>query len=170
MLGDGDWIVEERLDMSQPLPLKGLGPQDDEKIAIVNKLGLPKELRAYSFGKDSSGKLATNFVMRASNKGDTHLDHDSWVYLDPDSVPAVMVEQTSAVMEALGLHTGIKEIHAATDWVYASSRSSPDAHWPPMEINATEPQLVFEQQHTATARLQVGMLADQMLRIASKTK
>jgi hypothetical protein len=63
------------------------------------------------------------------------------------------------------LSTGVDEIHAATDSVYASSRSHPDPRWLLMEINAAEPQLVFESQQPDVSRTQTGMLADQLIRI-----
>lgn len=162
------WIAEEKIDFSAPIPVKGLTPTDQEMIDYANKQGLPKELRAYTYGRDNDGNLITSYVLRTVNTGETRFGNDFWVYVEENSIPAEVAQGTDTVYESFSQHTGVSEMHLGIDWVYAIEPSSGDPRWMIMEANGSEPQLVYESENPTVARDQTQKLAAQLHRIATK--
>ncbi|HET7528715.1 MAG TPA: hypothetical protein VFJ84_00605 [Candidatus Saccharimonadales bacterium] len=165
---DREWMVEERLDFSPEIKVTGINGEEQEKINLLNTLKLPKELRVYTFGRTESDELIMSFVLRGAKKGEAMLIDDEWIYINPESVPAGVVHGSDKILKALQEKTGVKEVHVAVDWAYAIKSGEKDPVWLPMEINGSEPQLVFENENQQLAREQAGLLADQLYRIASK--
>jgi hypothetical protein len=165
-----DWVIEERLAFTPAIPIQGIDAEQQAIIEAANKQGLPKELRIHSFGRDQDGALLTSIVLRVAGNGDSDLSNDDWVYIDPASVPAALLEQNDQAVSAFEQYTGVREMHVAIDWAWAVSASNADPHWVPMEVNGSEPQLVFSSENSAVARHQTGLLADQLVRIAHMTQ
>lgn len=161
------WVAEEELDLSLPVPLKGADAEQDELISLVNRNGLPKELRIYTFGRDSDGKLITSSVLRASMPGHEDFGQNLRVYIDETSIPEELTQKTAAIATEFEKTTGVKEMHLAVDWALAKRQSGVTA-WLPMEINGTEPVLVYENENRAVSRDQAAKLAEQMYRISQK--
>lgn len=162
------WIAEEKVDFSPPIAIKGLTQKDQEMIDYANQQGLPKELRAYTFGRDDDGRLITSHVLRTVNTGETRFGNDFWVYVDEDSVPDEVTRATDQVYERFAQHTGVAEMHLGIDWVYATEPGADCPRWMVMEANGGEPQLVYEQDNKIVARDQTHKLAAQLHRIATK--
>lgn len=163
-----DWILEERLDFSPPMLLKGIDEENQSRIDFANQHKLPKELRIYTFGRDDHGRLITSAVMRSARQGDTHFDNDDWVYIDPTSIPDEVLRKTDEFESTLSEHTGVREMHLGVDWTFARSQMADDPMWLPMEVNSGEPQLVYEHENPGLASEQSHLLASQLYRIATR--
>lgn len=165
------WMVEEYLDNSPAMPIRGIDEQEQEKIDFANKNAIPKELRVYCFGRNDAGRLIHSYVLRiAPENHNNTLSNDKWVYIDPTSVPEEVLSQSDAIVKAFELNAGVKEIHIAIDWAYALRNGSTTADWKPMEVNGGEPQLVYEKNNPAVAVEHAAKLADQLYRVAHQTE
>lgn len=163
-----EWIIEEEVGFTPPLELRGLDAGQQELIDTVNDRRMPKELRAYSFGRDEAGDSVTMYVLRAAQLVTSHLSDDKWVFIDQDSVPEVVREKTESVLMAFEQATGVREMHVAVDWGLVTRQGQSEPEYLPTEVNGTEPQLIYRSDHPEVAAQQAGMLADQLERIAQK--
>lgn len=168
-LGDvTEWILEEEVGFRAALALRGLDAEQQTKIDTVNARELPKELRAYSFGRDEDGRAILMYVLRAAQLVETHLSDDKWVFLEQESVPVEISAQTNKVLNAFEEATGVREMHIAVDWGLVTKAGESEPIWLPTEVNGTEPQLIYRHNHPDVADQQAGLLADQLYRIAQK--
>lgn len=160
------WILEEKLDFSPAVPVRGRTPKDQELIDVANKRGAPKELRVYTFGRNPDGSLITSYVLRASLGEEAGLGNDEWVFLDPESIPQEVIDASSAIAANFESHTSVKEMHLGIDWVYAREFGKSDPRWINMEVNGSEPQLIYQSDNPEVSKEQVTLLAAQLGRIA----
>ncbi len=169
--GSGDWIIEERLDFAPTIDVKGVDDENQRKIDRANTLGLPKELRAFCFGRNEAGHVITSYVMRIGKiDSDTFLVDDEWVYIDETSVPSEVVASTDQVIKAFEDACLAKEVHLAIDWVRVLRHGQDQPVWLPMEVNGSEPQLVRTRQNSVVAGVQTNFLADQLQRMAQTSR
>lgn len=165
-----DWVIEEMLDFSPPLPVKGESPWWQADVALANSMAASKEIRTYIFGRDSSGTPLMSFVMRAVLDNQVHLGEvrrKDWVFIEPDTVPDQVVAQAATVLDAVEEQTGVQEIHMAVDSALVRRQDGGDIFLP-TGVHASEPQLIRNREHHPTARVQAGLLADQLLRVAGR--
>jgi hypothetical protein len=161
-----EWLVEEKLDFSPKVLVKGMTQEQQDKIDYANSHELPKELRIYSFGRDDEGRLITSPILRIAQLGDSNLANAERFGIDPESVPEELWRKTDEIVSAIEDQTGVKEVHLAVDWAYALRPSTGTIEWLPMEINSGEPALMEESEDAALARDHAGKLADQLYRVA----
>lgn len=160
------WILEEKLDFSPKIPLLGRTPNDQELIDRANRLGAPKELRVYTFGRNTDGSLISNCVLRTVTGEEIALGNDRWVFVDPDSVPQEVLDASSEIAANFETHTGVKEMHLGIDWVYAREFGESEPRWINMEVNGTQPQLIYHSENAEVSKEQVNYLAEQLGRVA----
>ncbi len=92
---------------------------------------------------------------------------DHWISVDSASIPSDIVPLSDRVAHALETATGVKEMHLAVDWVYASTAHSPIPRWLPMEVNANPaPTRYTHMKNPRLSEEQAGLLADQLARVA----
>lgn len=162
-----DMVIEERLAMKMPMPVRGINEVEQIKIEVANTNQMAKELRAYYFGKDGTGTPQIHYVLRVAKEGMHHLHGDSWVFVDQDSVPSELFDLTAKVADGFRKQSDNDEIHLGIDWVRAQAEDG-SPYWIPMEVNGGEPQLVYETENRDVAREHARLLASQLLRVAQK--
>jgi len=156
------YIVEETLDFSLPLPsVKGINETEQARLDEANRTGVNKEIRMFFFGND-----VWDVTGRIAKPGEADFRDDKWLYIDPETVPAVLLDKSREVVGRLKDVLGTDEFNIAIDWVYATSASEPEPSWRVMEVNAAEPQLVQLHQNDEIGKRQHDKLANQIVRIA----
>jgi hypothetical protein len=164
-LKDRPWIIEEKLDFTPALPVVGRDETQQQRLAMANMLGLPKELRAYSFGR-AEGELVLSYVARIGVPGYDTLISAEWAYLDPDSIPEEMHQKTQQAFSLLEASTGQTQMLTAIDWAYVLKSGSPEPEWIGMEINGTEPTLISQKADLDVGREHTAMVAQLLHRVA----
>lgn len=164
---DREWIVEELLDLPLPFALAGTDAEQQAMADMADRERLPRELRVHAFGWAREGELVTSAILRVAEAEDRCLGQDSWVYIDPRSVPSEVLVKTGEIVTAIEQATSVREFHIAVDWVFAPRRDG-DPRWLPIEINAGEPVVVNDWDEPTVAREQAGKLADQLHRVAER--
>lgn len=159
---DVDYVVEERLNFSPPLPMiRGEDDIQQARLDSANQDGVNKEVRLYSFGEQR-----WHAVGRIAKPGETDFRDDKWLYIDQDSVPVELLEAGEAVLDKAGELTGTSDVNVGIDFVYASTDADDEPRWRVMEVNSGEPQLVQLHEHEKIGRWHHEMLADQIVRTA----
>ena len=159
---DIPYVVEEMMDFSLPLPsIKGINESEQARLDEANETGVNKEVRTFFFGND-----VWDVTGRIARPGEKDFRDDKWLYIDPETVPDVLLEKGREIVDRLKGVLGTDEFNIAIDWVYATSVSQPEPSWRVMEINAAEPQLVQLHQNDEVGKRQHDKLANQIIRIA----
>lgn len=152
----GKVILQPAYDFTAPLP-PGLRPYDaasEEAFRGWSVADVPKELRMYAF---HSPEATTVFpVGRAMKDGE-----DNWFFVDPESVPDKLVEDTTRVIQSAAEKTGSRAVYAALDMAYGSvGDAGKDYHI--VELNGRMPYLIGYDKHEGVADTLRDYYADQI--------
>lgn len=154
--GFGETILQPAYDFSLPLP-NTLRPYDEasrEAFDTLSASDLTKELRMYSF---YSPQNTTVFpVARAMKDGE-----DKWFFVDPESLPETLVEDTKKVISRAALLTGSKAVYAALDIGYGSLDNG-DPQYHAIELNGRMPYMIGYDKHHDVADTLREHFADQV--------
>lgn len=152
----GKMILQPAYDFTAPLPA-GLRPYDAESAEAFRGWGaadVTKELRMYTFHSPE----ATNVfpVGRAMQGG-----QDNWFFVDPESVPDKLIDDTTRVIKSAAEKTGSRAVYAALDMAYGSvDGAENDYHI--VELNGRMPYLVGYDKHEGVADTLRDYYADQI--------
>ena len=120
-----------------------------------------KEFRIYTFKDPES--VTTFPVARAMHEGTDH-----WLFVDPESIPQKLHDQSVAAAEAAARITGSRAIFAALDFGYgARADEAPDYH--AVELNGRMPYLIGSDKHPGVARALRRLFADQIKHTADSS-
>lgn len=144
------YIVQPYVDFTQSFPsmMKPYTTAEREHYEELSATGRSKELRMYSFY--SSQGIDCFPVARASAQGDRHMGEDNWFFVDPESVPSILVDDSTRVISRLAALTNAKSIYAATDWGYGAIDGA-DPAWSLIETNVRTPYLLGYDKHSEVA-------------------
>jgi hypothetical protein len=156
-------IIEERIDTRGAMDVRGLTQKDTDLIERANRDRIPKELRAFTFGREA-GEMQVYYLLRVAKNGGEDFKDVSWVYLDQTSIGDEVRQLVDVISTEFQHSSGAQEIHSAIDFVAVPTDSG--SKLIPMEINATEPHLVLAEYNPDISKLQTTMLAKQLIRVA----
>jgi hypothetical protein len=158
---DEQYVVEEYLDLSTPMPdVQGDTPEAQAALDAANADGISKELRTFYYGPDER----QDGVVRLHAER-TAEDADQWATIDLDTIPPEVTQGNQRITAKIAEIIGRPDYHCAVDWVYAASASRPDPHWQVMEINSY-PAQVKQAENAPVATRQRQKLAGLIARMA----
>ena len=143
--GAKDMIIQPKYDFSGAMhpSIKPYDTLSDEAFAAWSKSETVKEIRMYTLL--SPTKFSMFPVGRAFQDG---VDH--WFFIDPESVPDKLYDDTRSVMTLAAQETGSRAVSAALDFGYGSlNGETPDHHI--VEYNGRMPYLVGYDKHAGVA-------------------
>ena len=142
----GTQILQPAYDFTAPFEA-GIKPYDAasaEELEGWNKAGKTKEVRVYGF---HSPEVTTVFpVGRALDS-----DGDHWLFVDPESVPAYLLEHTAQAMRKVSEVSGAAAVLGTVDYGYGRLADEP-LGWVPIEVNAKSPYLIGYDKHPGVAK------------------
>ncbi len=145
MPDDTDMIIQPKYDFSGALhpSLKPYDAMSNEAFTAWSKSNTVKEIRMYALF--SPTRLSMFPVGRALKDG---IDH--WFFIDPESVPGKLYDDTRAVISRAAAETGSRAVSAALDFGYGSlNGEDPDHHI--VEYNGRMPYLIGYDKHVGVA-------------------
>ncbi len=140
-----DMIIQPKYDFSVAMhpSIKPYDAMSDEAFAAWSKSEAVKEIRMYTLL--SPTKFSMFPVGRALQNG---VDH--WFFIDPESVPEKLYDDTRSVMTLATHETGSRAVSAALDFGYGSlGGETPDHHI--VEYNGRMPYLIGYDKHAGVA-------------------
>lgn len=165
------YILQEKIDITTPFPsgIRGTDQESQESLDLANKELWPKEMRMYWFySADQPEKTQWYPAARIGGTKQDYLYADDFCTVDPDSIPAELVEMSERIMQEFTRETGVAEVFAAIDCAYGSLLNDPtgDEKWWLVEMNARSPFIVEGGTSESVSRHLNGAYADQIIRLA----
>jgi len=149
-------IVQPAYDFQAAFPA-GLRPYDAasaEAFEGWNRPGVNKELRIYGF---HSPQQTTTFPVGRAIHGEA----DQWFFVDPESVPARLLERTAAAMRLAAEVSGSAAVLGTVDFGYGVlGDQAPD--WRAIELNGKAPYVLGYDKHAGVADALRTQLAAQI--------
>lgn len=141
----GKQIVQPAYNFRAAFP-SSLRPYDAasaEAFEGWNRPGVDKELRIYGF---HSPEQTTTFPVGRAIQGGV----DQWFFVDPESVPARLLERTAAAMQLAAEVSGSAAVLGTVDFGYGTlDDQSPD--WRAIELNGKAPHVIGYDKHVGVA-------------------
>jgi len=162
-----DWLVEEQLFFAPRLPLLANSAAYQDQLDYVNRNNQPKELRAFYFGRDDSGELVTNYVLKAHIPNSPVRGRNTYIGIDEDSIPQEVTTIVENVYSLIENNTNVREVHGCVDLSYVISATYQYPTWVTIELNS-KPGIFEAYIDRAATYKQTGMLADQLCRVAER--
>jgi len=160
----GSVIIQPAFDFTIPMP-KSMKPFDREsgdEFEIWARSNATKELRMYGF---YDGEKTDVFpVARAMKDGQDH-----WIFVDPESLPDELAENTKRVLSSAADLTGSRAIYAALDIGYGSISTDKEPGYHVVELNGRMPYMIGYDKHAGVADTLRDMYANQLQTIANST-
>lgn len=153
----GKRVVQPAYDFSGPFPTT-LRPYDAASREAFEGWNVPnktKELRVYGF-HDVSG-TAVFPAARTIENG------DNWFFIDPDSLPTMLVRGTQAAIAKAAEISEAPALYGALDFGYGSQGDEAPT-WKAIELNALAPYMIGYDKHADVADRLRTMFADQINR------
>lgn len=140
-------VMQPFFDFTVPFPaeMKPYTADERERFDAHNAPGRVKELRMYAFTSPSGASYFP--IVRASDTGNDRIQNSNWFFVDPDTVPSAVYENSAKVVDRLSRMTGATAMYIACDWGYGSAHPSHDPDWQLVEANLRTPYLLGYDKH-----------------------
>lgn len=157
---DVSYVAQEYIDMSAPFPseIKGIDATEQDTLKALSDR--KKELRMFTFYNKNETIVVP--IARMMKEGDE--TSDTWLYVDPDSVPTELQQKAKQIFTRLEDKTGASEIYGAVDYMWGSTASEPERQWVVGEVNLWRPAL--SRRNKDIAQMHDKAMADQLVRMA----
>lgn len=153
---EGKRVIQPAYDFSLPFP-KGLRPYDADSREAFEGWGqssAQKELRVYGF---HSPLMTTTFPVGRAIQDNT----DHWFFIDPESVPESVMEQSRAAIIKAAEVSGSRAVIATVDSGYGAMPGN-DPAFHAIELNGKAPYIIGYDKHAGIADSLRTMLSQQI--------
>lgn len=152
-------ILQPAYDFTKPFPttLKPYDKKSQPGFERWTGSDLSKEVRVYGFHSPQATEVFP--VARAIDNDAESGDKDKWFFIDPDSVPETLLEDTQNIMQRAALVSGAIGLYGSVDYGY-------DGDWRIIEVNARMPYMIGYSKHQGVADVLRTIFADQLLAVA----
>ena len=154
------YIGQEFISTNAPFPQGIKGIDIDEHSKLCDTSHRHKELRMFAFF--GNNQIKTVPIVRIMKEGNE--TSDSWIHVDPDTVPEELTDTAQVVFERLSEKTNTPEVYGVVDYVWGSTEHNQDREWMVGELNLWRPAVSRRNAHTA--HLHDSAMAEQLVRIA----
>lgn len=146
------FIVQPGFDFTRQFPdtVKPLDRASSGHFEALNVDGKVKELRMYAFASPLKTTVyPAARVLRHDDKLNKSISN--WFFVDPETVPETVVDQTLNTMARTSMMTGSLALYGAVDLGYGTADTS-DPDWKVIEFNALAPVMISQadNKHVAT--------------------
>lgn len=162
------YIIQPAYDFTHPIPgLRPFSPTDQASIN-ANQLPIPKEVRVYCFVRNGrcQEQLALPRTSQLASERSYVGIESTWMWADPQSVPAKLYELAARVVERVAAITGVSALYGAIDFGYGATHASHTPHWVVIESNLDFPGIRTPRQHPIIGALVSDMLARHIAAVA----
>lgn len=153
----GKMLLQPALDLTHPFP-DSIKPFDDasrEAFDACSRPGLTRELGMYCF--------YSNDTLALFPVGRVVAEEDAWFFVDPDTVPEGLYDNTRDAMELVAQATDEPAFYGRLDYGYGTYGEFKDPSWSAIELNLRSPYMIGSDRHPDVARRLRVLLADQIL-------
>lgn len=154
---DNMHIIQPAFDFSIPLP-DSIKPYDTlatPGFQQWSQAQAAKEIRLYTFHSPAGTDVFP--VGRAIQNG------DHWFFVDPDSIPAHLLETARLTTRQIAQATGSLALYSALDVAYGAARPQDDRGWRAVELNASYPYIINKDEgHPGIVRYLRHLIANQI--------
>ena len=158
-------IVQPAYNFKRAFP-KTIKPYDQasaESFADLNRAGNIKELRMYSFLSPTGTTTFPAARVLSPQVDDPAKVFSKWFFVDPESVPESLSDDTIKIMQRTARVTGSLAMFGAVDFGYGPAGTEP-SEWRVIELNALSPGMISRQEHFAVAN-KLQTLFSQQIRV-----
>jgi hypothetical protein len=160
----GTIIIQTAFDFTLPMPgsMRSFDNTSKDSFDTWAQSNATKELRMYGFYDGTDTDVFP--VGRAMKDGQDH-----WFFVNPETVPSKLTDDTSNVLSRAAQLTGSRAIYAALDIGYGrvSTDEAPDYHV--IELNGRMPYMIGYDKHEGVASILRDKFANQLQKVASQT-
>lgn len=156
----GTTLIQPAYDFSHAFPESFKAYDKDAQAGFEKwaKSDATKEFRMYGFYTPDRTDVFP--AARAMKNG-----VDNWFFVDPDTIPETLFENTRKVLSRSAQLTGSRAIYGALDIAFGPKNATSDPDYHIVEFNGRMPYLVGYDKHAGVADTLRNMKADQIQRI-----
>lgn len=149
-------VLQPAFDFTRPFPnsIRAYDTTAQENFNTFSNGDTVKEMRMYCF--QALGETAVFPVGRNMGEG------PNWFFVDPESLPEKLAEETARIATQVGAVTDTKSLYSAVDFGYGAMGSE-DADWHVIEGNIRSPHMILEKAHAGVAMVLRKLFAEQLI-------
>lgn len=161
--GDKPQVLQPALDFTAPMPnyLRAYDAPSAEAFNCLSGSNASKELRVFVFRSPVESTVFP--VGRVLNDG------DKWFFVDPDSIPEKLSDDSIKVIERAANVCGALALYGAVDFGYGTAGPE-DPDWHIIEANMRSPHLITYREHSGVAEVLRNLFVQQLLAVVRTTE